>query len=56
MTTERTYVVRRRGSTLRWDRGNYLWSNYPTGTVPVTLDEATELADKFGGTVEEVSV
>jgi hypothetical protein len=52
----RYVVARPGGSTLRWDRGNYLWSNYPNGIVPVPFSKATELAQEFGGIVQEVSV
>ena len=57
MTAER-YVVRRRAgsaSTLRWDRGRFLWLIDHRTPILVTREVADELAATYGGVVEEVT-
>ena len=57
MTADR-YVVRRyagSASTLRWDRGRFLWVTDHRTPTPTTREVADELAATYGGVVAEVT-
>ena len=54
MNDAERYTVRKRGYTLRWDRGNFLWVINHESPILVPLEVATDLADRYGGEVVEV--